>query len=416
MTRRGFLQKYFARFAVAFVLVALIVYTVYHVFSSTAASLMTTPTREITDRQVLRVDAYLFRNEQVLTVSEPGLINDIAESGSKVSSGVVLTEVWSNGESAETLVQKQTLLDRLNRAIAVLESAQLPSSVTLAQAMTFRAEALGADLAVRQAIVRGDWGLITSMEDAMLSALTRYAALTGEADALSKTLSELKNERAELLRGQCTAVQNTQASGYYYGRDFVDGYETLFALSQLESLTVEAFAQMTAAAPVAPEEGYAVGKMVYGYDWYMAISLDGGTTLFEVGTTYKFTFLENRDRVLKMTCSSLIGGRDGATVAVFTTDEVPTDFEFLRRQVVEITVGECTGYYVPDSALHTVYGVEGVYIFKDSRAYFRRVQILYRGDGYVITAQNTKGDEAYLSLYDILITSGKDLYDGRVYK
>ena len=71
---------------------------------------------------------------------------------------------------------------------------------------------------------------------------------------------------------------------------------------------------------------------------------------------------------------------------------------------------------VPASALHEVSGVEGVYIFKDSTAYFRRVRVLYRGDGYVIVAQNDNGDEAYLSLFDILITSGKDLYDGRVYK
>ena len=71
---------------------------------------------------------------------------------------------------------------------------------------------------------------------------------------------------------------------------------------------------------------------------------------------------------------------------------------------------------MPQSALYTVNGVEGVYIFKDSTVYFRRVEVLYRGDGYVIAAQNDDGNDAYLSGYDILITSGKDLYDGRVYK
>ena len=377
---------------------------------------MTTPTRTITDQQVFRAEAYLFRNEQVLTVSKAGLVNDVAVSGTKVSNGVSLTEVWSNGEADEALEQKQADLDRLNRVIAILESAQLPANVTLSQAMAFRAEALGADLTVRQAIVSGDWERISSLSDEMLTALTRYAALTGEKESLSKTLDDLKKDRTALLTGSCTTVQNTNGSGYFYDRSCVDGYETVFDVTCVESLTVESFAEMTDSAPVSLAEGYAVGKMVYGYDWYMAITIDGGTMLFEEGGVYSFTFSDNCDRVLRMTCYRLINGRNGQSVGVFTSDEVPNDFTFLRRQNVEVTVGNSTGYYVPEAALHTVNGVEGVYIFKDSTAYFRRVEILYRGDGYVIAAQNDGRGEAYLSLYDILITSGKDLYDGRVYK
>ena len=416
MTRREFLQKYFVRFAVSLTLVALIVYTVYHVFSSTSGSLMTTPTRTITDRRVLHAEAYLFRDEQVLTVSEMGLINNVAESGTKVSSGVALTEVWSIGAEGEALRQAQATLDRLNRVIAVLEGAQMPPGVTLSQAMIYRAEALGIDLAVRRAIAEGDWSRIGSLEDEMLQALTRYAALTGEAEALSGTLAELKTERSNLLKGSCTMLYNTAASGYYYDQSCVDGYESLFDMASLENLTAARFAELTTLSPVSPEQGYAVGKMVYGYDWYMAIATKDAASLFESGGVYSFTFSDNRDRVLKMTCCRLIKGSDGADVAVFTSDEIPTDFAFLRRQGVEITVGSSVGYYVPESALYTVNGVEGVYIFKDSTVYFRRVEVLYRGDGYVIAAQNDDGNDAYLSGYDILITSGKDLYDGRVYK
>ena len=416
MTRREFLQKYFVRFAVSLTLVALIVYTAFHVFSSTSGSLMTTPTRTITDRQLLYAEAYLFRNEQVLTVPEMGVVNNLAASGTKVSSGVALTEVWSNGASREDVEDRQTSLDRLNRVIAVLESAQLSPSVTLSQAITYRAEALGADLSVRQAIAAGDWGYISTLEDEMLTALTRYAVLTGQDTTLSATLSDFKNERQALLQGQCTKVLNTRESGYFYDRSCVDGYETVFDMERLETLTVADFDEMITASPMMPEQGYAVGKMVYGYDWYMAIGLDTTATLFEEGEAYSFTFSDNHDRVLKMTCWRTVTEKEGRTIAVFTSDEIPTDFQFLRRQSVEIAVGSSTGYYVPQSALHTVNGVEGVYIFKDSTAYFRRVEILYRGDGYVIAAQDHEDDERYLSLYDIMITSGKDLYDGRVYK
>jgi hypothetical protein len=83
---------------------------------------------------------------------------------------------------------------------------------------------------------------------------------------------------------------------------------------------------------------------------------------------------------------------------------------------VEITVGSCKGYYVPEAALQNVNNVEGVYIFENSTVYFRRIEILYRGNGYCIVAEQSEGDGDYLSLHDVLITSGKDLYEGKVYQ
>ena len=132
MTRKAFLQKYFVRFAVSLTLAGLIVYTLYHVFFSTSGSLITTPTRMITDRQIVSGEAYLFREESVLTVPEVGLVNDVAQSGSKVSRGVALTEVWSC--SRDTAQERQTELDKLNRAIAVLENSAVSADTTLAEA------------------------------------------------------------------------------------------------------------------------------------------------------------------------------------------------------------------------------------------------------------------------------------------
>ena len=116
-----------------------------------------------------------------------------------------------------------------------------------------------------------------------------------------------------------------------------------------------------------------------------------------------------------MTCQRLIGSSDGRFAAIFSTEDSPAWFSYQRIQSVEITVGSSTGYYVPDSALVQNNGGDGVYIFRDSTVYFRRIEILYRGDGYCIVAEQGERGDDYLSLYDILITSGKNLYDGKVY-
>ena len=50
---------------------------------------------------------------------------------------------------------------------------------------------------------------------------------------------------------------------------------------------------------------------------------------------------------------------------------------------------------------------------------FRRIAVLYEGDGYLIAAgtdPDPENDVPYLSLNDLMITSGKNLYEGKVYQ
>ena len=117
-----------------------------------------------------------------------------------------------------------------------------------------------------------------------------------------------------------------------------------------------------------------------------------------------------------MVCHKIVDGADGGIIAVFASDEVPTDFVWKRCQSARITVGSTTGYYVPDSALYTVDGVECVYVLEGGTVYLRRVEILCRGDGYCIVAEQGDRGGDYLALNDLMVTSGGDLYDGRVYK
>ena len=420
MTRKAFLQKYFPRFAVSLTLVALIVYTLYHVFGGTSESLLKTPVRQYTDLQIVSGKSYLFRDESVLTVNGAGVVNDLAKSGAKVSRGVALTEIWNGYESAELdAVQRQ--LDAVNRTVGVLEASLLSPDTPLSYADDYRQSANADYLAIRRAVAEGDLEAIAAFEDDMLIQLNRYVSLTQSPDEIRETLQTLKTERSALLRGTATTVLNERASGYFYDRTYVDGYESVFTVEALTSLTADTFDALKAAEPHISEGEYAVGKMVYDFEWYIAMELDATeAALFSEQTLYTVRFPENRGRELDMTCTVLLQRADGSAVAVFSSQEVQPDFSYLRTQTAEITVGSTDGYYVPESALHTVVTdtgetVDGVYIFENSTVYFRRVEILRRADGYfVVAAQN--GRAGYLALYDILVTSGKDLYDGRVYK
>jgi hypothetical protein len=50
---------------------------------------------------------------------------------------------------------------------------------------------------------------------------------------------------------------------------------------------------------------------------------------------------------------------------------------------------------------------------KDGSVRRRDVRVLLRGEGYAIVAPPDEEGETGLRLHDVVITSGKDLYDGK---
>lgn len=413
MTRFAFLKKYFPRFAATLALLGLLVYVFFHVLSSNEPP-MTTPAYLHTDYQIVGGEAYLFREERVLTTSRPGVILRFAENGEKIAKGSRVAEVW-DGYNDENRASAQLRLDAVERMIAVLEDSRLSAGTTLSKAELFRREAEAIYIKLRRALARGEREELRALSDTMLALLNRYRTLIGSEEGVESTLEALRAERDAILRGTPLTVYNSEASGYFYDASRVDGYESLFTASALESLTVESFESLIDAEP--PEEaGYAVGKMAMGNRWYLAVAIDASCkSFFEAGADYGFTFPDNADRELTLICERLVEAADGRAVAIFFTDEVPSDFIYLRSQRVQITVGSFVGYHVPEAAMRVRDGVEGVFIFEESTVRFRRVEVLYRGDGYCIVAE--EGDrEGYLSRNDMMITSGENLYEGRVYR
>lgn len=414
MTRTQFFKKYAIKFLVALCMLSLIVYTVYHALGKSTSSLMTTPTRSIKDTAILGGEAYLFRNETVLTVQKQGLVNDLAVSGQKVGKNVPLTEVWY-GIAPEEWASVQAELEAINSMLSVLDNS-LDRSVTLSNIDAYREKASDLALKIRTEIQSGNWSAAQQLESELLTYANRMQAVAGNRREMELLRTQLKDRRSALLQGESEQLDNTATSGYFYGYRHVDGYEQLFTVDALGGLTAQNFGDYVAMQPQRSAQ-FAVGKMVYDYDWYLAVGFSADVSVhLAAGQTYSVTFPEDGGRVLQMECRSLLADESGKSlVAVLHSTEHPQDFSYLRRQTVQIDLGNTEGYYIPSTALHTENGQECVYVLEGSTVYRRHIEVIYRGDGYVIVKSDPEDRTDYLQLNEMLITSGKNLYDGKVY-
>ena len=426
MTRGAFLKKYMLKFAIALALLGLIVYVLAHATGFLVGSLYTMPVRMISDRQITSAEAYLFRDERVLYADENGIVDTLAQSGSKVGKNVPVARVYESTFTGATLENTQRAIDGLNRMIRILEQSSLDDGTPISLANDYRAEAKKNYLFIRDAITSGSLKLLGEWEDEFLILLNRYMSLSGKDTDLDVALKELKSQKSAILSGAYTEIKNSddtekRSSGTFFDGTYVDGYEAHYTVSALETLNEENFAQLRQMTPDAPDENVAVGKMVYGYSWYLALEVDNSLVAkFSVGDTYDVCFPQNQDAAMLLTLERAVEGKNG-TILIFRADDTPASFDYYRVQTVEITIDSCDGFYVPESALQTAIGedgnpIVGVYIFENSTVRFRRADVLYRGDGYCIVARPQ--DSALTEFYenDILITSGKKLYDGKVYQ
>ena len=203
MTRTGFLKKYGLRIAVTLAMLGLIVYTVAHAMGFAMGNVLTTPVRSITDTQITSAEAYLFRNEEVLTTSTTGLVDTLVENGTKVAKNISVAKVWSTDASGDALASAQLRLTRINRAIRILEKAQLKPGTPLSEANKYRAEYTALYREISAATNEGKLDQIPILEEKLLIALNRYVSLVGETDETKNHLQTLKDSPGGLSLHAC---------------------------------------------------------------------------------------------------------------------------------------------------------------------------------------------------------------------
>lgn len=395
---------------------AALAYLGYHFFEGFSADIETEYATLVTDSDVVPLDAYIMRSESVIfaaSATSGHSVGYVFSDGTKVHGGQVVANIYTgDGSSDEAIVD-------LDRRIDLLESSNLTDGMTSSDTYVIDSKIQNYYYLIHQSTLLGNYSNLTKRRDELLTLINKRRILTGVTTGYSDRIESLTAERALLSAGQDTIAESVGApyAGYFYST--TDGYESTFSASKVESLTLAEFDKMLSSQPTRYSDR-AVGKMVSDFNWYIVC----GTTrdslrYFTKGYSYYVNFPYNDDISIKMTLSNIVSevGSD-RVLLVLETERIPEDFSFRRMQPVELVRSSYTGYRVPISAARLVDGKQGVYIMIGNTIEFREIDILLEMDGYYIVAeQDPVNDPDYaskLGLYDQIVVSGKNLYDGKL--
>lgn len=357
----------------------------------------------------LTLTAVIFRDERVIYGDRNGGVVRLYSNGEKVNKNAVVARVY------DTLTTEDYTLANIEKRLNILTDSNKVNDNT-----TKNTDAKISKLyyTIRLKSEEGDFSTVTEKTDELLVLLNRREIIVNSRLNFNTEIADLKAMRDRMLSSGAGVGYDvkTDISGYF--SSFVDGYEDVFTSDKALEYGYKELSELLDGDPDSlsvTDRGYAVGKVAHLPTWYICAKTDKDTAYkLSEGKTYTIGFPMASGSETEFTLRRIIteDGGKGA-VLVFSTDIQSREIGSARKQTVSVTMEKTTGLRVPVSAVRTDDDDNvGVYILKNNKVTFRKIEILTERDGYCIVKEYAPDEEGYAEMlhkYDSLIISGKGL-------
>ena len=355
------------------------------------------------------VQGVFIRDEKVVTYQGNGVISYEVSDGGKLGIGSVIADVYSS----ETQIEIKQRIASLENELALLERISNPGTTKTAQPSNI------SDLFMQDyknflyQREQDDFTDLQSQREEMVVLLSTYQLVTGKDAGYTVKMQSLKSELEALKNSQEEPLDVIPAEEAAYFVSYADGYENQFSMQTLDSLTPE---QLSNVKDNPNNNNGVIGKLISSYQWGLAAVVDNSERIYQKGKRVTLKFASTSE-VVKGEITNINPSDDPKkSVIVITCETITYDLVQHRTENVEIIRADYQGIKVPRSAIHfqtvtddetgETENVRGVYILNGEQPEFRKLNVVYEGVDYVISAQ-TK-ESGYLMLYDSIIRKGID--------
>ncbi len=356
-------------------------------------------------------DGVFVRNEHTVTSNVSGVLRYAHADGSKLGKNSVIADVYDSISD----IQKKNKINALNKRIDSLTDAQSLAGTDNSQIDAFNTLITEKHSELIKALYQNDYTAAAQLKYDLLNLQSKRDMAKGKSEDYSSVINSLQQQADSLESGISSQLQSivSEEGGYFVSSS--DGYEDELNFDNIGSLTEKRITEIVNTHTENKNSGNVIGKMIDDYEWKLAAVID----------TEDATVLEEDTYVTLMAGASTVPIRayveskekaDDSTnsIVIFSSDVLNETLASKRVERFRLSLEDYSGIRISASAIHFDEDNNmGVYIKTGSQAEFRRIKPVYSGEDFVI-AEDTSGEIGYLTLYDNIITEGKNLYDGKV--
>ena len=384
----------------------------------------------ITISDTIEADGVLLFDESYLSGS--GNLGYLVSDGERVSAGTAIAEIYTDANQA--VLRQQ--LTQLTEQIDLLQRSQNTAATQLDGLLK---ERTGALYDLLDTLDTADYSEVDSNANAYLLAQNKLWITTGDTASFTDQITALA-QQAQTIQAQLgNPTQITAPQTGYFVRAASSGRLNAGA----DDILAQSPAQFKAyldSDPEMPLDGCA-GKIVSGFTWRYAgvcTAKEAEKLLGQDGkplrSTVEISFPGQTDAALKATVTEVtVDAENDIARFVLTCNSINGDVLCLNHAKAAISTGENTGLRVPAAAVHYLKedGTEaegqgenyipGVYVKYGNIARFCKIDpvdadhpLITDGDYILVLPKGTDGSVSQVRLYDEIIVSGQNLYDGKL--
>lgn len=385
-----------------------IIYVICQMFRFGGSDYTVQTVYEQTVNETIPVEGIIFREEEVIPVGGNGIISCDYAVGEKVSTNVQLGSVYQN----QAAIDEQRQLQNVEQTLETLEEIQQngdASEIVKPEVLNNSISEYGERL-----ISLRDTETLSKLSEVRTGLTETYAKrdLLMDSDAdYTETIQNLTNQRDSLKAGLGGASQAFYSTAAGYFVDHVDGQEQVLTEDEMQSMTAKQISDF-----VQSYEGYQADstsvKIVKDHNWYYAVTVsEDQVKSLKAGNKATLQFPSQNESISVAVESVDFDEASGLYKVVFLGDTI-NDFLLSTRVLsAEVLVNSYKGLKVPKEAIRFQGDEMGVYIQTMNKVYFRKLDVLYETDDFVVSKTYYDNTDGYLELYDDVIVRGKGLYD-----
>lgn len=336
----------------------------------------------------------IIRDETVITYDGEGVLDYAYPDGSKISVGNTVAEVYPSDDAIVT----NNKIAALDEQIEALKTSQDPGLTQSVQPETIKQNLDKEYKTLLANIVSQDYEAVSLSKKSMSQALNIYSIATGTEDDYDSTLKRLTDQRNALAQNASKATGRITASTTGYFVSYADGYEDKLSKKDIAYLT-EKDVKNAIKKKREPAKN-AIGKMFTDYSCYIAGVIEADPRITD-GAVLQMATNSSKNIYDVKVVSAKTTGENNEMLVVFSCDRLDETLVESRVKCFKLIFDEYQGIKVPRDAIRFRGLDKGVYVILGKDITFKKIDVIYEGDDFVLSKNTAKED--YLLLYDQIL-------------
>lgn len=368
----------------------------------------------------IEIKGIVLKQEQILKDAKQGIVKYMEADSSKIVAGTNLATMYSNAED----LKKDKLIKEKQEKLELLKSLEEKKEDIRANTQNITTNIKKQQIDFVNALQENKFKKLHNIETSFLEQMLKQEIVINSEISYNKQIDMLNNEIQQLTNSisKQGIVINAPISGYFTPK--VDGLEGITYDVATKDLSVNAVNKLL-------KQDYKVdnskiGKVITSTNWNFLGVFDAKyIEKLKEGDSVELIFPQNPSFVINAEIEKInYKENDKQGSILLKSSNMGDHVVDLRLENPSIILKESSGIKVPKSALRIMeieeetkdgktvkVSTPGVYISMGQIVKFKKVDIEFESDDYVISSTNQ--DNSYIQIYDEIILEGDDLYDGK---